>query len=229
MKRELAVVLVSGGMDSLVTAAIAAREYELAFLHASYGQRTEARERKAFEDIADFYKVSRRLVVRLDHFKDIGGSSLTDPRIEVGKADLKRKDIPPSYVPFRNANLLSVGVSFAEAIGASKVFIGAVEVDSSGYPDCRREFFHAFNRVIELGTKPETKIEILTPLIGMSKKEIVLKGVELSAPFELSWSCYKENEIACGICDSCVLRRRAFREAGVPDPIPYQHPYPLDE
>jgi 7-cyano-7-deazaguanine synthase len=228
MSRELAVVLVSGGMDSLVTAAIAARDYDLSFLHASYGQRTEERERKAFEDIADFYNVSKRLVVRLDYLREIGGSSLTDKRIEVPRADLERKGIPSSYVPFRNANLLAVACSFAEAIGASKVFIGAVEADSSGYPDCREEFFRAFNRAVELGTRKETIIEIVTPLVRMSKKEIVLKGVELSVPFELSWSCYKENDVACGICDSCVLRRRAFRQADLSDPILYRHPYPLD-
>lgn len=219
--KELAVVLVSGGMDSCVTAAIAAREYDLAFLHINYGQRTERRELQAFNAIADYYNVEQRLVVNVEHLKIIGGSSLTDTSIEVQKADLSRKNIPTSYVPFRNANILSIAVSWGEVIQAKKIFIGAVEEDSSGYPDCRSEFYSAFNKVIELGTKPDTHIEVVTPIIGMTKSEIVKKGTELKAPFHLTWSCYQREDVACGECDSCALRLRGFRKAGIEDPIPY--------
>lgn len=208
-------------MDSCVTAAIANQDHQMAFLHLNYGQRTEKRELRAFHDLADFYKVARRLVTNIQHLKDIGGSSLTDESMEVTPADLNRRGIPTSYVPFRNANILSVAVSWAEVIGAAKIFIGAVEEDSSGYPDCREEFYEAFNRVIEKGTKPETHIDIVTPVIRMKKSEIVLRGSKLGAPFHLTWSCYKNEEIACGECDSCALRLRGFRQAGIEDPVPY--------
>lgn len=218
----LSVCLVSGGMDSCVTAAIAREEGgELAFLHVSYGQRTEARERRAFEELADFYKVTRRLAVSLEHLARIGGSSLTDASIPVAPADLSSQEVPTSYVPFRNAHLLSVAVSWAEVIGASRVYIGAVAEDSSGYPDCRPEFYEAFQRTVDVGTKPSTRVEIRTPVIHMRKSEIIRRGVELSAPLELTWSCYREEGRACGRCDSCALRLRAFREAGLEDPIPY--------
>jgi 7-cyano-7-deazaguanine synthase len=220
--RDLAVVLVSGGMDSCVTAAIASREFDLAFLHLNYGQRTEQRELKAFNDIADFYGVHRRLVVDIQYLKQIGGSSLTDESIRVAVADLARREIPTSYVPFRNANILAIAVSWAEMIGARKIFIGAVEEDSSGYPDCRKEFYDAFNRLIRIGTKPETKIEVVTPVIGLKKWEIVKKGSELEAPFHLTWSCYQGEDVACGVCDSCALRLRGFEQAGLDDPIPYR-------
>jgi len=220
-QRELAVVLVSGGMDSCVTAAIARQTYDLAFLHLNYGQRTEQRELKAFHDIGDFYRVDRRLVVDVKYLKHIGGSSLTDSRIEVQKADLQRAEIPTSYVPFRNAHILSIAVSWGEFLRARKIYIGAVEEDSSGYPDCRREFYEAFNHVVKLGTKPETHLEVVTPVIAMTKREIVQKGIELDVPFHLTWSCYQREDIACGACDSCALRLRGFREAGVEDPIPY--------
>lgn len=220
--RELAVVLVSGGMDSCVTAAIASRQHDIAFLHLSYGQRTERRELEAFNALAEFYGVRHRLVVSIDHLKRIGGSSLTDESIEVAKADLHRKEIPTSYVPFRNAHILSVAVSWAEVIAATKIFIGAVEEDSSGYPDCRKEFYDAFNRVIQLGTKPGTHIEIVTPIIEMKKYEIVLKGNELGAPFELTWSCYQNEDAACGECDSCAFRLRGFQQAGIDDPLSYR-------
>jgi 7-cyano-7-deazaguanine synthase len=216
------VVLVSGGMDSLVTAAIANHEYEMCFLHLNYVQRTEKRELKAFNDIADFYKVKKRLVVNVDYLSKIGGSSLTDTNVEISRADLKYKGIPTSYVPFRNANILSIAVSWAEVIGASKIFIGAVEEDSSGYPDCKEVFYKAFNKAIELGTKPETHITIETPIIHLKKNEIVKKGIELKAPFELSWSCYQNEEKACGVCDSCALRLRGFQLAGFEDPIEYE-------
>lgn len=221
MGKKLALVLVSGGMDSCVTAAIAYQQYELAFLHLNYGQRTERRELESFHAIGDFYHVQRRLVVNIEHLKQIGGSSLTDKKIDVQVADLDRKDIPSSYVPFRNAHILSIAVSWGEVVGASKIFIGAVEEDSSGYPDCRQEFYSAFNKVIELGTKPETCLDIVTPVIHLKKFEIVKKGVELGAPFERTWSCYKREDAACGICDSCALRLRGFQMAGIEDPLPY--------
>ena len=219
---RLAICLVSGGMDSCVTAAIANEENdELAFLHVSYGQRTEKRERESFERIADHYRVRSRLVVSLDQLAHIGGSSLTDTSIPVTAANLSAQGIPSSYVPFRNAHLLSSAVSWAEVMKANRVYIGAVAEDSSGYPDCRPEFYEAFQQVVNVGTKPETNIEIRTPVISMKKFEIVRRGIELSAPLNLTWSCYVESEVACGNCDSCALRLRAFREAGVKDPIPY--------
>ncbi|HEX6186045.1 MAG TPA: 7-cyano-7-deazaguanine synthase QueC [Pyrinomonadaceae bacterium] len=219
---SLAVCLVSGGMDSCVTAAIAREENEgLAFLHASYGQLTEARERRAFEELADFYGVSHRLVISLEHLARIGGSSLTDPSMPVAEADLNAQGIPTSYVPFRNAHLLAAATSWAEVLGAVRVYIGAVAEDSSGYPDCRPEFYEAFQRVIEVGTRPETRIEIRTPVIHLRKSEIIRRGVSLDAPLRLTWSCYRAEERACGACDSCALRLRAFREAGLADPIPY--------
>lgn len=219
---QLAICLVSGGMDSCVTAAIANEENdELAFLHVSYGQRTEKREREAFEALADHYNVKSRLVISLEHLAKIGGSSLTDDHIPVTTADLSAPGIPSSYVPFRNAHLLSAAVSWGEVINATAIYIGAVAEDSSGYPDCRPEFYDAFQNVLDIGTKPETRITIETPVIAMRKSEIVLRGIELGAPLHLTWSCYKESESACGNCDSCALRLRAFREAGVTDPIPY--------
>jgi len=222
LTKPLAVVLVSGGMDSCVTAAIASKEYELAFLHLNYGQRTERRELQSFHDIASYYGVSRKLVVDVQHLRQIGGSSLTDEHIEVTKADLNRRDIPTSYVPFRNANFLSIAVSWSEIIGANKIFIGAVEEDSSGYPDCREVFFQTFNVVIATGTKPLTDITIETPLIHLKKNEIVQKGIDINAPLHLSWSCYQNEEQACGVCDSCALRLRGFQRAGVDDKIPYR-------
>jgi 7-cyano-7-deazaguanine synthase len=219
---ELAVCLVSGGMDSCVTAAIAHRDVsELAFLHVSYGQRTEARERQAFEALAEDYAVERRLVVSLAHLAQIGGSSLTDTGIDIARANLQSQSIPTSYVPFRNAHLLSVATSWAEVIGGQYIYIGAVAEDSSGYPDCRPEFYEAFQKTIELGTKPSTTIQIRTPVINLKKSEIVRLGQELNAPLELTWSCYARSDRACGRCDSCALRLRAFHDAGVSDPIPY--------
>lgn len=219
--KGLAIVLVSGGVDSCVAAAIANLNYQLAFLHLNYRQRTEERELRAFHQIADFYKVKKRLIADIDFLKRIGGSSLTDESIEVTPAPLEGSTIPTSYVPFRNTHLLSIAVSWGEVIGASKIFIGATQPDSPGYPDCRPEYYEVFNRLIEMGTRPETRIEVVTPLIHMQKREIVLKGVELGAPLHLTWSCYQQNDIACGVCHSCVQRRKAFQEAGVPDPISY--------
>lgn len=226
---DKAVVLVSGGMDSCVTAAIARTTHELALVHVSYGQRTQTREREAFESIADFYRVENknRLAVSLNHFSQIGGSALTDERIAVpekGSAAQIKVDqqIPPTYVPFRNAHFLAVAVSWAEVIGARAVYIGAVAEDSSGYPDCRPEYYRVFQELVNVGTHPETQIEIVTPVIGMRKSEIIRRGMELGAPLELTWSCYQSEGEACGVCDSCVLRRNAFAEAGVADPIRYR-------
>jgi 7-cyano-7-deazaguanine synthase len=227
MQKETAIVLVSGGMDSCVAAALANEEYRLAFLHVNYGQRTEGRELKAFNEVADFYHADKRLLVSLEHLKVIGGSALTDesipvPELRTPNSELRTSDIPVTYVPFRNAHLLSIAVSWAEVIGASKIFIGAVEEDSSGYPDCRETFYLAFNKIVEIGTKPGTRIEIMTPLIHMKKSEIVRKGRELGAPLHLTWSCYQNSEKACGRCESCALRLQGFREAGISDPIPYE-------
>ena len=220
--KPIVIVLVSGGMDSCVTAAIASTSYTPAFLHVNYGQRTERRELKAFNDLADFFSVRQRLVVSIEHLSIIGGSSLTDRSLKVQKADLNRRDIPSSYVPFRNAHFLSIAVSWGEVIGARKIFIGAVEEDSSGYPDCREQFYQAFNEAIRRGTRPETSIEIVTPIIHLGKPDIVKKGAELGAPFHLTWSCYQNEERACGVCDSCALRLRGFQLAGIEDPLPYE-------
>ncbi|MBX3288894.1 MAG: 7-cyano-7-deazaguanine synthase QueC [Acidobacteria bacterium] len=219
----LSVCLVSGGMDSCVSAATAANENnELALLHISYGQLTEARERKAFIDIADHYGVEKRLDVSIEYLAKIGGSSLTDKAMAVTDADLESKEIPTSYVPFRNANMLAIAVSWAEVIGATSIYIGAVAEDSSGYPDCRPEFYAAFQQTINTGTKPDTNIEMRTPIIHLTKAEIVKKGVELNAPLHLTWSCYRNEDLACGTCDSCALRLRGFEQAGIKDPIHYE-------
>jgi 7-cyano-7-deazaguanine synthase len=225
-----AVVLLSGGMDSCVCAAIARERHgagNVALLHAGYGQRTQERERRAFTDIADFYGVNERLVVQLDHFRAIGGSALTDkniavPENELGIAAPSANSIPVTYVPFRNAHFLSVAVSWAEVIGASAIYIGAVAEDSSGYPDCRPEYYAAFQQVVTEGTRPETQIEIVTPVITLKKSAIIRQGIELGAPLHLTWSCYQNDDLACGVCDSCLLRLRAFAEARVPDPIAYR-------
>jgi 7-cyano-7-deazaguanine synthase len=219
---SLAVCLVSGGMDSCVTAAIAHEgNAEVAFLHVSYGQRTEARERRAFAELADRFSVHKRLAVSIESLKAIGGSSLTDDDMPVTEANLTAPGIPTSYVPFRNAHMLAIATSWAETIGAQRIYIGAVAEDSSGYPDCRPKFYEAFQRAIDAGTKPETRIEIVTPVIHLTKSRIVLRGLELGAPLELTWSCYAAEDRACGRCDSCALRLRAFQQAGVKDPIAY--------
>ena len=228
-RHKQAVVLLSGGMDSCVSTALARERHgagNIAALHAGYGQRTQAREHQAFEDIANFYAIRQRLVVQLDHFRAIGGSALTDSKIAVPEGESSGPspygNIPVTYVPFRNAHFLSVAVSWAEAIGAEAVYIGAVAEDSSGYPDCRPEYYRAFQELVRVGTRPETNIEIVTPVIALRKSEIIRRGVELGAPLHLTWSCYQSEDAACGACDSCLLRLRAFDEAGVPDPIPYR-------
>lgn len=221
---ELAVVSLSGGMDSCVSAAITKAEgFELALLHADYGQLTERRERRAFEAIADFYAVppARRLVIPFENLHRIGGSALTDSSIALPEGDLDREGVPASYVPFRNAHLLSTAVSWAEVLGASRITVGFVEEDSSGYPDCREAFLRAFEQVANLGTKPETVLAFHAPLIHLRKSDIVRRGQELGAPLHLTWSCYRSEDLACGTCDSCLLRLRGFQEAGLVDPIPY--------
>ena len=280
-RKDKAVVLLSGGMDSCVAAAMAGETHELALVHAGYGQRTEQRERRAFEEIADYWGVRERLVVRLEHLALIGGSALTDKGIAVpedgrgilgtdkdstqrhrglteaaedapedsrfkiqdSRPEKTRREpkvtqgdgpaqtegavtagIPVTYVPFRNAHFLALAVSWAEVIGARAVYIGAVAEDSSGYPDCRPDYYRAFQEVVRQGTRPETGIEIVTPVIGMRKSEIVRRGIALGAPLHLTWSCYQNEDAACGACDSCRLRLRAFAEAGRPDPIPYRVP-----
>ncbi|HWW14864.1 MAG TPA: 7-cyano-7-deazaguanine synthase QueC [Candidatus Dormibacteraeota bacterium] len=223
-EKKRAIVLLSGGMDSCVCAALAARDYAAAALHVSYGQRTEARERQSFLAICQRLNIQEKLLVRNEALRAIGGSALTDENIAVPTAEpashAPGQNIPVTYVPFRNAHFLAVAVSWAEVLGAEKIFIGAVEQDSSGYPDCRPAYYEAFNRVIQAGTKEGT-IEIVTPLIHLRKAEIVRLGLELDAPFDLTWSCYKREDQACGVCDSCRLRLRGFAAAGARDPIPY--------
>jgi 7-cyano-7-deazaguanine synthase len=218
--KSRAIVLLSGGMDSCVCAALAARDHNAAAVHVSYGQRTEHRERQSFLAICARLNIQDKLLVRNDALRTIGGSALTDQNLAVPLGSPLNHDIPITYVPFRNAHFLSVAVSWAEVLGAAKIYIGAVEPDSSGYPDCRPVYYEAFNRVIQTGTKAGN-IEIVTPLIAMRKAEIVRLGLELNAPFDLTWSCYSREDQACGQCDSCVLRLRAFADAGVNDPIPY--------
>jgi len=226
--KSIGIVCLSGGMDSCVTAAIAVREVLPAFLHVNYGQRTEERERRAFQQIADFYKAApeRRLCVDLDSLHRIGGSALTDEHIPVPKFERLEEGtpaiLPVTYVPFRNTLILSLGVAWAEALKAERVYIGAVAEDSAGYPDCRPEYFEAFNRLIEVGSSLGGRLKVVTPLIRMKKADIVRKGMELGVPFQLTWSCYEDSEEACGRCDSCLRRIRAFHEAGLQDPIPYR-------
>lgn len=214
------VVLLSGGMDSCVCAALAARDHSTAAVHVSYGQRTEEREKQAFVEICNRLGIRDRLIVRNDALRAIGGSALTDAKIAVPESHAIGREIPVTYVPFRNAHFLAVAVSWAEVLGAERVYIGAVEQDSSGYPDCRPAYYRAFNEVIKIGSK-EGRIQVVTPLIAMRKAEIIRLGLELDAPLDLTWSCYSREDAACGICDSCVLRLRAFQEAGAVDPIPY--------
>ena len=228
-------VLLSGGMDSCVSTAIARERHgagNIALLHAGYGQRTQERERRAFEEIADFYGMSERLIVQLDNFRAIGGSALTDQRItvpenEFGAPGPQGSAIPVTYVPFRNAHFLSVAVSWAEAIGAGSIYIGAVAEDSSGYPDCRPEYYRVFQELIRVGTRPETQIEIVTPVIKLKKSEIIRRGIALGAPLHLTWSCNQSEDLACGACETCLLRLRAFAQARAADPIPYRRAAPV--
>jgi 7-cyano-7-deazaguanine synthase len=225
--RPLAVVMLSGGMDSLTAAGVAMREgYDLALIHFNYGQRTEEAELRAFKRIAQFFNVvpERQLVVHTNFFTQIGGSALTESSLAVPKADLHSTTIPITYVPFRNAVLLSMAVGWAETLGAHAVYYGAVSADSSGYPDCRPSFVEAFNRVVSEGTRPEITIQVKAPLVNMTKPEIVELANYIGLPLEHTWSCYSRNDVACGTCDSCALRLRGFEQAGIPDPIRYAKP-----
>jgi 7-cyano-7-deazaguanine synthase len=220
-RRSSAVVLLSGGMDSAVCAALAARDHDAAAMHVSYGQRTEARELQSFHAVCDRLGIRQRLTWRDDALRNIGGSALTDSTLEIPSAGEQiGHTVPITYVPFRNAHFLSAAVSWAEVIGAQQIFIGAVEQDSSGYPDCRPEYYRAFNELIRLGTR-DSNIEVVTPLIGLRKSQIVQLGLEVGAPLDLTWSCYSREDRACGVCESCVLRLKAFAAAGARDPIAY--------
>jgi len=222
MEKQKSVVLLSGGMDSCVCLGIAIENSsEVAALHLNYGHRTEEKELNSFNEICNHYNIKKRLVVNVNHLSEIGGSSLTDENMQVELADLDSTEIPTSYVPFRNANILSIATSWTEVLNFDSIYIGAVSEDSAGYPDCRKEFYEAFEKAIDLGTKPSTKIKIYTPIIDMSKKEIVEKGLEINSPLNLTWSCYSSNSEACGVCDSCVRRLRGFEEAGSKDLIVY--------
>ncbi len=216
------IVLVSGGMDSLVLAAFATRESEISLLHVTYGQRTGRKELSCFHAIADHLGVGERMVADIAYLRTIGGSALTDPAVDIPPADPERRGVPVTYVPFRNAHFLCIAVSWAEVIGATNVYIGAVWADSSGYPDCRPAFYEAMNEAIRAGTKDERGIRVKAPFVNLKKKDIVLMGKSLGVPFERTWSCYRDGEKGCGRCDSCVLRLKAFAEAGVPDPLPYE-------
>jgi len=224
--RTLAVVCLSGGMDSALTAALAGEAHDLAFLHANYGQRTEGKELSCFHALADHFAARHRLVVEFPALRAIGGSSLTDRRLAVREGEPEPDRIPTSYVPFRNAHQLSAATSWGEVLGARAIYVGAVWEDSSGYPDCRPEFYRAIDEAIRAVTRPQTAIRIETPVIRMSKADIVRRGAELGVPFEKTWSCYQAEDAACGACESCVLRRRGFLQAGVPDPLPYRAPGP---
>ncbi|QIB76462.1 7-cyano-7-deazaguanine synthase QueC [Halogeometricum borinquense] len=220
--RQTAVVLLSGGMDSATTAYEAkARGYDLYCLHTSYGQKTETKEYDCATQLAEELDAEEFLHIETDHLSDIGASSLTDDEIDVEDADMDAEEIPTSYVPFRNANLLSMAVSYAEANDCDAVFVGAHSEDYAGYPDCRPEFFEAFEAMVDTGTKPETNIDIEVPFVTDSKTDIAQRGRELDVPFEHTWSCYRAEEPACGTCDSCAYRLQAFRNAGMRDPIPY--------
>lgn len=216
-----AIVLLSGGMDSLVSAAVAVRDNaKVCFLHVNYGQRTEEKELVCFYNLVSYYQPKQHLVIDMDWLGKIGGSALTDANLS-HNSDQIVSSVPLTYVPFRNANFIAAAVACAEVIQADRIYIGVVEEDSSGYPDCRESFYRELQKAVDLGTKLETRIELVTPVIHLSKSSIIRLGMNLKAPFEYSWSCYTKNDIACGVCDSCRLRLKAFREAGVKDPIAY--------
>ncbi|MEW6088846.1 MAG: 7-cyano-7-deazaguanine synthase QueC [bacterium] len=220
--QESVIVLVSGGMDSAVTAAVAIKKFTPVFLHFNYGQRTFKKELWAFNKLKEFFKVQKSKVIDIPYLKEFGASSLLDEKIDIPLDSVKTSRIPSTYVPFRNTQLLSIAVSWAESLGISRIYYGANQVDSSGYPDCREDYLKAFNKLIKLGTKLESYIEITAPLIKMKKDEIVKLGLKLKVPFQYTWSCYKNTEIACGRCDSCRLRLKGFESAGIPDPVKYE-------
>ena len=220
MSKDLVVVLLSSGIDSTVCASVASQKYRLAFLHFQYGQKAQKKELECFYKLVEFFKPEKFHIVSLSFLKTFGGSSLTSDELEIPEQPVE--GIPSTYVPFRNGIFLSIAAAWAEVIGAKKIFIGVNEIDFSGYPDCKEEFIKVLNQAINIGTKPETQIKIETPVIKLSKKEIVELGIKLRTPFHLTWSCYKGNEKACGKCESCKLRLKAFKEAGIQDPISYE-------
>ncbi len=221
LNKPIAIVAVSGGLDSAVATAIASENHSLALMHINYGNKTQKRELEAFHAISDFYNINRRFVADIDHLRKIGRSSLTDRNIPVENFNPNATGIPLTYVPFRNANILSIAVSWGEAIGAGTIYVGMMEEDSAGYPDCTEAFIKAFNNMVKIGTRPETNIELVAPLIHMSKADVIKKGVELGAPLELTWSCYRNEDEACGECESCVLRLNGYKKLGIEDPIKY--------
>ncbi len=221
VKQDMAIVLISGGISSCLTVAMALKRYELAFLHLSYGQKTEKRELKAYKDLASFFKVKKRLVASVKYLKDIGGSSLTDKKINISKASIHSNGIPSSYVPFFNSNLVAIAVSWAEVLNIGKIFIGVNWETSKKYPDCTGRYFNMIRKVISEGTKPSTSISVETPLLNTRKKDVILKSKELNLPLHLTWSCYKNNDIACGECEGCHERLRAFKKAESFDPLEY--------
>jgi len=219
MKR--AVCVISGGMDSAVSAAIARKEgYEIIAVHFDYGQRTEAKERECFRQLAEDLEASQRYEIALPFFTQIGASALTDPTLEVPTGGIE-PGVPITYVPFRNGIFLSIAAAIAEKHGAEAIYIGVVEEDSSGYPDCREGYIRAMERAIDLGTREETRVRIEMPLVHLSKSRIVQKALELGVELGHTWSCYQREDMACGVCDSCRLRLAGFERAGVKDPIPY--------
>lgn len=223
-KNESAIVLVSGGMDSAVIAAIAIKKFTPIFLHFNYGQRTVKKELWSFNKLKEYFNVRLCKTVDIPHLKEFGASSLLDMKMDIplDRAEARNSKIPSTYVPFRNTQLLSIAVSWAESLGVHQIFYGANQVDSSGYPDCRENYLNAFNKLIKLGTRPDSKIKITAPLIKMNKDEIVRMGIKLDVPFQYTWSCYKNSRLACGHCDSCKLRLKGFKAAGILDPIRYE-------
>jgi 7-cyano-7-deazaguanine synthase len=222
-QKKLAIVLLSGGLDSCVAAAVASKEFALAFFHANYGQRTVHRELRAFRELAIYFRPRHTFEAELNFLGHMGGSSLTDMHLQVPEDADEPPGLPSTYVPFRNTIIIAAAVAWAEVIGASAIFIGANQIDSPGYPDCRPDYYQAYEKLIELGTGPNTHITLQTPLIDLDKAGIVRLGLELQAPLDLTWSCYQNEDKACGLCSSCRLRLKGFAEAGVPDPIPYVH------
>jgi 7-cyano-7-deazaguanine synthase len=225
-------------MDSSTLAYVAKdMGYDILALHTSYGQLTEAKELACAQKIAASLDALEFMHIPLTHLKVFGGSSLTDTNLKVhshgedggeGKAAESAKssanagELPNTYVPFRNSNLLAIATSYAETRNADAIFIGVQSSDYAGYPDCRPEYIEAFQRVIDLGTSDSVHIKLMTPFVRMNKKQILEKGLRLGVPYEHTWSCYRNNENACGTCDSCYYRLKAFNEIGVEDPIPYE-------
>ena len=216
-----AVVILSGGMDSTTALFIAKEEYSIIPLHFNYGQRTEKKELESFSEICDYLQLENRYVIDLPFFKQIGANALVDVNLDVPTDGIK-PGVPITYVPFRNGIFLSIAASVAEKEGAEAIFIGVVEEDSSGYPDCTEKFIEHMKNAINSGTKPETHIDIKTPLIHLKKEDIVKKAIEVKVPLELTWSCYKNENKACGVCDSCRLRLKGFKKVGINDPIDYE-------